>query len=128
MFNSSFLDINTPSKVTTMDKVKDHTKSQYTRRFVPSERVKRKLSRVNRAHKFFYHNQLEQKSLKELKLNERVDENLVKFLIVKDIPDALNRMEEILVENKYLDQDIKDYISEEFECDKDIACVHCYIR
>ena len=119
MFNSSFLNIETPKKNYIRQVELTPVKlGVFNEPFRPSWSVKKKLSQMLRIHNFQYHQPVKFLNLKELNMNRDVSEEIVAFMATCDIPDTISRLEEIALETEFFNVDLKEYISEEFNCEQ----------
>ena len=132
MIDSSCLNIVTPQKC--FIQCVENTPVKLGRipvRFTPSYSVKKTLKKVLRVHDYRCHIEVEFQTLKELNISRKEGEEIVKFLLNQDIPDIVSKLEIIAIEKKFFNQDVKYYISEEFNCDPEFAfsiiCIFHYM-
>ena len=131
MFNSTYLGVDTPQKTILPTQVHKDIMA-CPDRFAPSKEVKKSLEQIVRVHKYLYHAPLVSMSLEEMNLSHVSGDKIVEFLLDQSIPDSIMRMEELLIAEGVLNKTIRDYISEEFDCDKTLSfpllCVFMYIQ
>ena len=131
MFNSTYLGVDTPQKTILSAQVHKNVLT-CPDRFAPTREVKKSLEQITRVHQYLYHEPLVCMSLEEMHLNHVSGDKIVGFLLDQSIPDSIMRMEELLLAEGGLNKTIRDYISEEFDCDKTLSfpllCVFMYIK
>ena len=132
MIDSSCLNIVTPQKC--FIQCVEDTPVKLGRvpdRFTPSYSVKKTLQQIQRVHEYRCHIEVEFKTLKELNITRKEGEQIVEFLLNQDIPDIISKLEIIAIEKNFFNQDVKYYISEEFNCDPECAfsiiCIFHYM-
>ena len=117
MISSSFLNIETPKKLFLRDSQKTPVKlGDVDRRFQPTYSVKKRLKQVSRIHDFQSHQPLQFLRLDQLDLTRQNARQICDYLEKTDISDSVKRFEEIGGDLKFYDEDIREYISDEFDC------------
>ena len=120
MFNSSQLNIITPEK--TCLEIRHLTPLIPMKgRFQPSSHVKNVVAQVNRVHSYQFHDPVKFLSLSELNFSFRNVKTISNHLRNFDKPNIIFKFEELAVENKFYDVDIREYMTEEFDIELDFA-------
>ena len=115
MFNCSNLCVETPQKQYLRECNKTPVKlSQIEERFKPSYSVKNVLRQVARVHDFQFHEPIEFHNLEDLVMTRVSAEVVYDYLEDTDISDIVKKFEEVAIDQKFYDDDICEYISEEF--------------
>ena len=116
MFNSSFLNIETPKKRFLHQlEVTPVKLNQMNERFAPSYSVRSVLKQLERVHNFKYHEPVEFQKVEELGLTRKSGEYISAFMKTAEIPETIGNMEQYAMAENYWDDDIKEYVSEEFD-------------
>ena len=124
MINSSFLSVETPIKgpIRRSDEVTPVKSVNLTKRFRPSPQIQRQLMQFERVHRFQYHESVRFLPLNELRITFKLVGALSEFFKQTiDIPDTVKKYEEAAVDSKYFHAQMRDYISEEFDCQIDYS-------
>lgn len=121
MFNSSILGVKTPKKRTILQCQSSPKSLKCPTRFAPSKVLKKSLLQIKRVHRFFFHQHHVCKSLEDIDLSHSKGKNFLEFLVDRDIPDSMIQMEELLLQENCLNATVRDYIAEEFDCDKELS-------
>ena len=121
MFNSSILGVKTPKKRTILQCQSSPISLKCPTRFTPSKVLKKSLFQIKRVHRFFFHQHHVCKPLEDIDLSHSTGKNFLEFLVDRDIPDSMIQMEELLLQKNCLNATVRDYIAEEFECDKELS-------
>ena len=130
--NSSCLNIITPQKCFIQCVESTPVKiGKVPQRFCPSYSVKTKLKQIERVHGYRCHMEVDFETLKELNISRKEGEEIVEFLLTADIPDIITKLEIIAIDKEFFNQDVKEYLSEEFDCDPEfsfsIICIFHYM-
>ena len=132
MINSSLLGVSTPQKSTIFLCQSPPKKIVYPERFAPTKTLMKSLVQIKRAHRFHFHEPLVCMSLEDINLTLSLGNTVIDFLADHDIPDSMMCWEELLVKQGCLNTTIRDYIAEEFNCDKEhsfpLVCVFMYMN
>ena len=127
MANCSFLSIETPVKVYIRNKneVSPVKVSKNLERWCPTPKMKKMLAQLLRAHDFQFHTSISFKPLEDLNISRKTAKQLTDFFQSEiDVPDVVKRLEEIAYKSNYYDMFMRDYITEEFECQTEYSfCV-----
>ena len=124
MINSSFLSIETPVKLSIrkQDEVTPVKCVNLNKRFKPTPDIQRQLTQFERIHNFQYHENVRFLPLKELGITNNLVSSLSAFFKQTiDIPDTVKKYEEAAIDSKYFNVFLRDYISEEFDCQIDYS-------
>ena len=133
MFNSSFLNITTPQKRFIMPPEMTPVKiTNVPKRFAPTDYLTKVLKQVERIHAFKHHIEVELDALRDLNICRKTGEEIATFMETEDTPDIISKLEMMAVQTNDFNQDTKDYLAEEFECDSEfsfsIICVFQYMK
>ena len=122
MFNSSSLGVETPQKQCLSRDNKTPVKvKKVVDRFKPSYSVRLTLKKLIRVHQFQYHQQVEFIKLEELDMKRDIAIKIREYVKDADISDLVLQFEDVACQTKVYDSEIREYISEEFDIEKELS-------
>ena len=122
MFNSSSLGVETPQKQCLSRDTRTPVKvKKVVDRFKPSYSVRLMLKKLIRVHQFQYHQQVEFIKLEELDMKRDIAIKIREYVKDADISDLVLQFEDVACQKKVYDSEIQEYISEEFDIEKEFS-------